>query len=315
MDVIISNMHQLTPNIRAFELVSATGAALPHFEAGSHIDVHLKNGLIRQYSLSNCCSEQHRYVIGVLQDANSRGGSRCIHEEYQVGDHLNISTPRNLFKIHPKTQKAVLFAGGIGITPILSMAYNLKRQNIPFELHYFVRSHEMIAFYGNLTEHFPQQVHFHIQNQPETQCEMPNILDEVAPNRHLYVCGPTGFMQFVMDSAKQAGWSDQQLHQEHFVAQQFEQTQNKAFTIEVLGSNRKIEVSAHQTATQALLENGFDVPVSCEQGICGTCVTRVVSGVPEHRDLFMTDEEHALNDQFTPCCSRAKTEKLVIELA
>ena len=155
MDVIINKIHQLTSNIRAFELISANHTALPVFEAGAHIDVHLKNGLIRQYSLSNCCSENHRYVIGVLHDEHSRGGSRCIHTEYREGDRLSIGKPRNLFKIHPETQQAVLFAGGIGITPIISMAYRLRQQHIPFELHYFVRCHEMIAFYGNLTEHFP----------------------------------------------------------------------------------------------------------------------------------------------------------------
>ncbi|WP_343594635.1 PDR/VanB family oxidoreductase [Acinetobacter sp.] len=315
MDVIINKIHQLTPSIRAFELISANGSALPTFVAGAHIDVHLKNGLIRQYSLSNCCTETHRYVIGVLHDENSRGGSRCIHTEYKEGDRLEIGEPRNLFEIHPTTQRAVLFAGGIGITPILSMAYRLKQQHIPFELHYFVRTHEMIAFYGNLTEHFAEQIHFHIQDQTETICDMATVLKEVANDRHLYVCGPTGFMQFVMNSAEQAGWSEQQLHQEHFVAQQTDHSENETFTIEVLGSNRKIEVQPHQTATQALLENGFDVPVSCEQGICGTCITRVVEGIPDHRDMFMTDEEHALNNQFTPCCSRAKSKTLVIDLA
>ncbi len=219
MDVIIQKIHQLTPTIRAFELVAANGTELPSFEAGAHIDVHLKNGLTRQYSLSNCCSEKHRYVIGVLHDANSRGGSRCIHTEYREGDHLKIGEPRNLFEIHPQTKQAVLFAGGIGITPILSMAYRLKSANTPFELHYFVRSHEMIAFYGNLTEHFSDQVHFHIQDQPNTECNMAEVLGQASPDKHLYVCGPTGFMQFVMNSAEQAGWHSEQLHQEHFVAQ------------------------------------------------------------------------------------------------
>ncbi len=315
MDVIINKIHQLTSNIRAFELISANHTALPVFEAGAHIDVHLKNGLIRQYSLSNCCSENHRYVIGVLHDEHSRGGSRCIHTEYREGDRLSIGEPRNLFKIHPETQQAVLFAGGIGITPIISMAYRLRQQHIPFELHYFVRCHEMIAFYGNLTEHFPNQIHFHIQDQPETQCNMQDVLKEVSTQRHLYVCGPTGFMQFVMDSAEQVGWSSEQLHQEHFVAQQLDQSENEAFTIEVLGSDRKIEVHPHQTVTQALLENGFEVPISCEQGVCGTCITRVVAGTPDHRDVFMTDDEHSLNNQFTPCCSRAKSKTLVIDLA
>jgi len=313
MDVVIGKIHQLTPSIRAFELISSNGSALPSFEAGAHIDVHLKNGLTRQYSLSNCCSEKHRYVIGVLHDEHSRGGSRCMHTEYREGDQLRIGAPRNLFEIHHHTQKAVLFAGGIGITPILSMAYRLKAQRIPFELHYFVRGHEMIAFYGNLTEHFAGQIHFHIQVQPETQCDMSSVLEQNSSDRHLYVCGPAGFMAFVMESAQHMGWQAEQLHQEHFVAQKSEVSNNAAFTIEIKGSDRRIEVQPHQTATQALIENGFDVPVSCEQGICGTCITRVLAGIPDHRDVFMTDEEHALNNQFTPCCSRAKSTNLLIE--
>ncbi|WP_109441858.1 PDR/VanB family oxidoreductase [Acinetobacter haemolyticus] len=314
MDVMIHKIHQLTPSIRAFELVSADGTTLPIFEAGAHIDVHLKNGLTRQYSISNSCSERHRYVIGVLHDANSRGGSRCIHTEYNEGDLLQIGEPRNLFKIHPETKQAILFAGGIGITPILSMAYRLKSAQIPFELHYFVRSHDMIAFYGNLNEHFGSNIHFHIQDQPGTGCDMSQVLQQNAPDKHLYVCGPTGFMEFVTNSAVQAGWQTEQLHKEHFVAQLADTSNNEAFTIEVKGTDRRIEVLAHQTATQALIEHGFDVPISCEQGICGTCITRVVEGIPDHRDVFMTDEEHALNNQFTPCCSRAKSKKLVIEL-
>ncbi|MFV5475240.1 PDR/VanB family oxidoreductase [Acinetobacter baumannii] len=314
MDVIINKIHQLTPSIRAFELIATPGNSLPSFEAGSHIDVNLKNGLIRQYSLANCCDETHRYVIGVLNDENSRGGSRCLHQEYREGERLSISQPRNLFEIHPQTQKAILFAGGIGITPIISMAYRLKKQEIPFELHYFVRSREMIAFYGNLTEHFKNEVHFHIQNESETQCDVMATLEEPSSTRHLYVCGPNGFMEFIMRSANEANWSAEQLHQEHFVAQQFDTFQDELFTIEVLGSDRRIEVHPHQTATQALIENGFDIPISCEQGICGTCVTRVISGIPDHRDVFMTYEEHALNNQFTPCCSRAKSKTLVIAL-
>lgn len=314
MDVIINKIHQLTPSIRAFELVSSSGSALPRFEAGSHIDVHLKNGLTRQYSLSNCSSENNRYVIGVLHDENSRGGSRCIHNDYQEGDVLSIGQPRNLFALHDNTKKAVLFAGGIGITPILSMAYRLKAQNIPFELHYFVRSHEMIAFYGNLTQHFAEQIHFYIQNQVDTECNMENVLQQPDASKHLYVCGPTGFMQFVMQSAETAGWQPEQLHQEHFVAQQSKQENDEAFTVEIAGTGQKIEIHPEQTVTHALLAHGFDVPVSCEQGICGTCITRVVSGIPDHRDVFMTDEERALNNQFTPCCSRAKSKHLVIEL-
>ena len=314
MDVIIDKIHQLTAHIRAFELISTQGDSLPAFSAGAHIDVHLKNGFTRQYSLSNCSSERHRYVIGVLHDEHSRGGSRCMHLDYSEGDRLQISPPRNLFELHPQTGRAMLFAGGIGITPILSMAYQLKREQIPFELHYFVRCHEMLAFYGNLTTHFPDHLHLHIQDQPETACNMAQVLADASTDHHLYVCGPTGFMQFVMDAAVEAGWLNAQLHQEHFAAAPIDQTSNRSFRIEVLGSGQTIEVPANQTATQALLAHGFDVPISCEQGVCGTCMTRVLAGIPEHRDVFMTDEEHASNQYFTPCCSRAKSETLVIEL-
>lgn len=165
------------------------------------------------------------------------------------------------------------------------------------------------------TTHFAENIHFHLQDQTETACNLSAILQEPSPEKHLYVCGSTGFMQYVMNAATTEGWQSSELHQEHFVAQNLSQHDDQAFTIEILGSEQKIEVSTQQTAMQALIENGFDIPISCEQGICGTCITRVVSGIPDHRDLFMTDEEHALNDQFTPCCSRAKSKILVLDLS
>ncbi|KAA8731252.1 oxidoreductase [Acinetobacter qingfengensis] len=314
MDVIIDKIHQLTPTIRAFELIATDSTALTPFSAGSHVDVFLKNGLTRQYSLSNCCSEQHRYVIAVLHDANSRGGSACMHEQYHEGDILSIGQPRNLFEIHPETESAVLFAGGIGITPILAMAYHFKRNNISFELHYFVRSREQIAFYGNLTAHFADQIYFHINEEPESKANMAEILAQRADTRHLYVCGPNGFMDFVIQSARQTEWQNAQIHQEHFIAEKIDTSGDQAFTIEIKGYDTPIEVPAHQTVATALITHGFDIPLSCEQGICGTCILNVIEGIPEHRDLFMTDAEHAANTQFTPCCSRAKTAKLVIEL-
>ncbi|MFU8927952.1 PDR/VanB family oxidoreductase [Acinetobacter puyangensis] len=314
MDVIIDKIHQLTPTIRAFELVTADNQQLPEFTAGSHIDVFLKNGLIRQYSLSNCCLEHHRYVIGVLYDTNSRGGSACLHEQYSEGDLLSISEPRNLFDIHPQTETAILFAGGIGITPILAMAYHLKKNNTPFELHYFVRSREQIAFYGNLNAHFAEQTYFHISDEAETIPDMNKILAASHPTKHLYVCGPNGFMDFIFDAAHQAHWEDSQLHQEHFVAEKIDTSDDQAFILQVKGYEKPIEVDAHQSVANALIAHGFDIPLSCEQGICGTCMLKVVDGIPEHRDLFMTDAEHAANTHFTPCCSRAKSDRLVIEI-
>lgn len=315
MNVMINKIHQLTANIRAFELISTTGAALPAFSAGSHIDVLLKNGLTRQYSLSNCSSENSRYVIGVLYDPQSRGGSACLHQHYKEGDLLRISEPRNLFAIDPKTQRALLFAGGIGITPILAMAYQLKVQHMPFELHYFVRSHQHIAFYGNLMTHLADHVHFHIADQVETECDMPTLLAEQHEHHHLYVCGPQGFMDFVINSARHAGWQDPQIHKEHFVAEKRDTSADQPFMLEVKGYQHAIEVAADQTAANALQQHGFSIALSCEQGICGSCMLKVVDGIPEHRDVYLTDAEHATNTLFTPCCSRAKSNKLVIEIS
>ncbi|ENV33859.1 PDR/VanB family oxidoreductase [Acinetobacter gerneri] len=314
MDVIIRNITQHCDNISAYELVHQDGLELAKFSAGAHIDVKLANGLIRQYSIANCSSEQNRYVIGVLKDENSRGGSHYIHENFKIGDHIEISEPRNLFPIHPETQKAILFAGGIGITPIYAMAQELLAQDIEFELHYFARSQNALAFKNDLDAKFKNQLHFHLDEQTESKADMQDILKNPHNNTHLYVCGPNGFMNYVIQSAVESQWHSTQIHQEHFVAEQIDSSEDKAFSIEIKSTGQKIQVEANQTALSALETNGISIPVSCEQGICGTCLTSVLSGEPDHRDLFLTEEEQAENKLFAPCCSRSKSEILVLDL-
>ena len=314
MDVIIQNILPLTPQILGFELIQKDGSALPAFTAGSHVDVFLENGLIRQYSLANCSSETHRYLIGVLQDEHSRGGSSFIHANFKVGDTLKISEPRNLFPIQAATQKAKLFAGGIGITPIYAMAHELKAKNIAFELHYFARSSTALAFADQLQQQFDGQVFFHVDDAPESKADMQQILAEPAEAHHLYVCGPNGFMDFIIQSAEKNAWYSAQIHKEHFVAVAQDATDDGEFSIEIKSTGQRIAVAADQTAVQALEDSGFCIPVSCEQGICGTCLTNVLEGEPEHRDMFLTEEEQAMNNQFTPCCSRSKTKVLVLDL-
>ncbi|MEN8281501.1 PDR/VanB family oxidoreductase [Acinetobacter gerneri] len=314
MDVIIRNITQHCDNISAYELVHQDGLELAKFSAGAHIDVKLANGLIRQYSIANCSSEQNRYVIGVLKDENSRGGSHYIHENFKIGDHIEISEPRNLFPIHPETQKAILFAGGIGITPIYAMAQELLAQDIEFELHYFARSQNALAFKNDLDAKFKNQLHFHLDEQTESKADMQDILKNPHNNTHLYVCGPNGFMNYVIQSAVESQWYSAQIHQEHFVAEQIDSSEDKAFSIEIKSTGQKIRVEANQTALSALETNGISIPVSCEQGICGTCLTSVLSGEPDHRDLFLTEEEQAENKLFAPCCSRSKSEILVLDL-
>lgn len=314
MDVIIQNILPLTSQILGFELVQKDGSDLPPFSAGSHIDVFLENGVIRQYSLANCSSETHRYLIGVLNDANSRGGSRYIHESLNVGDTLKISEPRNLFPIQASTQKAKLFAGGIGITPIYAMAHELSAQNIPFELHYFARSKSALAFATQLQEQFYGQIFFHVDDEPESKVDIQNILGEPQNSHHLYVCGPNGFMDFIIQSAENNAWNAEQIHKEYFVAVAQDTSNNGEFSLEIKSTGQRITVVQDQTVVQALQENGYCIPVSCEQGICGTCLIHVIEGEPDHRDMFLTEEEQAMNNQFTPCCSRSKSKILVLDL-
>lgn len=313
MYVQIKSIHDLTPSIRSYELVAEDGCELPMFTAGSHIEIILENGLTRQYSLSNCDSERNHYVIGVLNDLHSRGGSSFIHDQLKIGDRVHISEPRNLFPIHQNTNQAILFAGGIGITPILSMAYNLKRRNISFKLYYFVKDELSIAFREILNKDFSEEIHFHIDGDSNQHINIDAVLSTPLLNEHLYVCGPNGFMDFIFKTAEKYQWLSDHLHKEHFSAN-IDESDNTDFSIKIASTGQLIAIAADESVTEALEKNGFSIPVSCEQGICGTCLTNVLEGESEHRDMLLTDEERASNKLFTPCCSRSKSKILVLDL-
>lgn len=313
MEVTIHQIHQHNSQINSFELMSCNGEPLPPFKAGAHIDVHIGEGLIRQYSLANCSSEQHRYVIGVLNDPNSRGGSRFMHEQLQVGQRIQISEPRNLFELNTELEHAVLCAGGIGITPILAMAKELKRLNKSFKLFYFVKTRSAVAFHEDLNL-LGDSVHLHIDDEAATHCNLLSALAQSDLAHHVYVCGPQGFMDFVIQTAQQQSWPETHIHKEHFSAPAIDTSEDGSFNIKVKKTGQLIHVAQDQTAVQALEAAGVSIPVSCEQGICGTCLVKVVEGEIDHRDMYLTEEEQAAQDQFTPCCSRAKSKMLVIDL-
>ncbi|NBA96008.1 PDR/VanB family oxidoreductase [Pseudomonas sp. R5(2019)] len=315
IEVVVVSRTDEAKDICTFELASVEGRPLPVFSAGAHIDVHLPNGIIRQYSLCNPPHERHRYQIGVLKSPDSRGGSTCMHEEVQCGDRLHISEPRNLFELTQQANRTLLFAGGIGITPILCMAERLEQTQANFELHYCSRSKERAAFLDRL-EHsaFCDRVNFHFDEEPATQLQAEALLAHPEPGSHLYVCGPTGFMEHILGTAKALGWPPNALHREYFSASPVNTSQDDAFTIKVASTGQLLEVTSDQSVVQVLHQHGFDIPIACEQGVCGTCLTRVLEGTPEHRDMFLTEDEQACNDQFTPCCSRSKTAVLVLDI-
>lgn len=302
--------------IASFELVSTDGSPLPAFAAGSHIDVQLPGGPTRQYSLCNDPAETHRYLIAVLRDAASRGGSAAMHEQVKVGDTLFISTPKNHFALAHEAQSHLLLAGGIGVTPLLCMAERLAHSGARFEMHYCTRSRARTAFVRRIEDSpLASRVQFHFDDGPAAQrAEIDALVGPPGPGQHLYVCGPKGFMDAVLARARAQGWPEAQIHYEFFGAGPVGDGEAGGFEVMLASSGRVVAVPAGVSVVQALAACGIAVATSCEQGVCGTCLTRVIDGVPDHRDLYLTPEEQAAGDQFLPCCSRAKSGRLVLDL-
>jgi len=303
-------------DISTFELVNVDDRSLPAFSAGSHIDVHLPNGLTRQYSLCNDPGEGHRYLIGVLRDAASRGGSQAMHEQVKEGDVLHVSAPKNHFPLAHEATHSVLVAGGIGVTPILCMAERLAVTGASFEMHYCTRSPERTAFRNRIAASaFSSRVHFHFDDGPESQkLQLNRLLTPMRPGVHLYVCGPKGFMDWLLEAARVAGWPAQRLHYEFFGAQIIKSEDDASFEVKLASTGKIVVVPKDKTVVQALAAVGVEIATSCEQGVCGTCLTRILEGEPDHKDAYLTPEEQAANDQFTPCCSRANSPLLVLDL-
>ena len=317
LQVRVARKIALALDIALFELVSTDGRALPPFSAGSHVDVLLPSGVTRQYSLCNDPAESHRYQIAVLKDPRGRGGSRAMHELVREGDVITISAPRNHFPLTPGAEETLLIAGGIGITPLLCMAERLYVLKLPFTLHYGTRSVERTAFRERIQQAgYAAHVQLHLDDGPQQQkLDIPALLQTPEPGVHVYVCGPKGFMDAVLRSARERGWPEDQLHYEFFASDAAAPRQDDgSFSVKLASSGRVIPVRADQSVSQALNAAGVGVVTSCEQGVCGTCVTRVLEGIPDHRDMYFTPQEQAANDQFTPCCSRARTPLLVLDL-
>ncbi|CAL8481324.1 PepSY domain-containing protein [Caballeronia sp. S22] len=300
----------------AFELVDPSGRKLPPFTAGAHIDVYIGAGLVRQYSLCNAPYERHRYLIAVLRVEGSRGGSAAMHDRLREGDLLEIGLPSNHFALNESAPRSLLLAGGIGITPIVAMAEQFSRCGADFELHYCARSRSRAAFLPRLTRaSFANSVRYHFSEEHAMQrFDIERTLDTQSPETHLYVCGPAGFIDAVMFTARQRGWPDHQLHCERFMSNARTPSVMHAFDVQLASTGKVYRIPEHMTVTASLAEQGVRIPTSCERGVCGTCVTRVIAGEVEHLDCVLTDAERERDGHFTPCCSRAKGELLVLDI-
>jgi len=316
MKVRLANKRDVATDICEFELVSVDGSALPVFTAGAHIDVHVADGLIRQYSLCNAPGETHRYCVGVLRDPQSRGGSVGMHA-LTVGTEIEISAPRNHFPLADAAKHSILLAGGIGVTPILCMAEALAASGASFEVHYCTREPARTAFRDRFASvGIADKTQFYFDSEG-ARADLDAILAQPSGGKHLYVCGPAGFIDAVLTRAEAAQWPEGNVHREYFAAPVSANTDgegDKPFQVKLHSSGRVIDVKVGETIVAALAAQGVEVQMSCEQGVCGTCLTRVVDGTPDHRDVYLTDDERAANDQILPCCSRSKSPVLVLDL-
>ena len=318
LKVMVDGIYRQGRHNLSVMLVAENGEPLPAWQPGAHIDVHLRAGLMRQYSLTGQSSNRHHYQICIAQDAQSRGGSRYVHEVLRPGHVLTISPPRNLFPL-THANKVILLAAGIGITPLYAMAVALEAAAVPFALHYYIKQHGDAAFaaeisksfqYGSATLWYSSEGHSPRQH-------IPAELMEATANTHVYVCGPAGFMAQMQQQALDRGWPAAHIHTEAFkpAASEAAHQQEKGFTVTLARSGLQCNVAADQTIARVLLDQGVDVPLSCEMGMCGACLTRVTAGEVDHRDTVQSDAEKSGAEQYIAlCCSRSLSRELVIDL-
>lgn len=303
--------------INTFEFVDPQGRELPQFAAGSHIDVHIPNGFVRQYSLCNDPRERHRYVIGVLNDPQSSGGSKAMHDKVRAGDPITVSKPRNNFPIVADAQRHLLLAGGIGVTPMMSIIEQLDADGRDFELHYCTRSAEQTAFQDRLERYVRNKsvINHYDGGDPANGLDINALLRDHRPGTHLYYCGPAGFMQAIKHSA--AHWPEDAVHFEYFRPPQESIITTVAmnddfFQIRLISSGASYYVTAGESIVDVLRDNGHDVDTSCEAGTCGTCKTRYLEGAPIHNDYVLTRSEQ--KQWVMICCARSTTSTLVLDL-
>lgn len=313
LTVKVTDKYAIATDTVAIELVPRNGESLPAFTAGAHIDVFLGPEVVRQYSLSNDPAESDRYVLGVLKDPNSRGASRALHDQLRPGMELNIGAPRNVFPLDETAPFSLLVGGGIGITPMLTMAWRLHALGRPFALHLCSRTGAAAPFVEQILEMpWVESFRLHLDDGGLEQSFDPRrVADEAPDGSHLYVCGPSGFMDWVLGQAGEV-LPDEQLHREYFDTPP-ETLLNPVFRVRIPRLELSLEVPADRTLQDVLAENRIFLPKNCPKGMCGSCRVRVLEGEVDHRDGVLPPE---LREEgwMLPCISRAAGEELVLDL-
>jgi ferredoxin-NADP reductase len=308
-DMRLTAIRYAAKDTNIYEFRRPDGASLPGIEPGAHIDIHLPNGMMRQYSLVTAEGDATSYVVGIKRDRASRGGSRYVHEYLSVGEILKIGGPRNNFPLKEDAGHTVLIAGGIGLTPIWSMAQRLQKLGRSFELHYACRDRNEGVFLQELQA--LRQAHVHIDAEAGGFLDLAPIIANAPQGSHFYCCGPLPMLAGYEAATKDL--PAEQVHVEYFTAKEEAATEG-GYIVELRKSGLEFAIPEGRTILQVLRDAGVDTPYSCEEGVCGACEVQVVSGEVDHRDNILTQTERKASKTIMICCSGSKSPRLVLEL-
>lgn len=322
LDAFVHTVRYEAEGIISLELRPALGeVSFPPFEAGSHIDLHLPNGLVRSYSLLNPTTDRDRYVIGVLNDRNSRGGSHCVHQQLRVGMTLPISTPRNNFALHESATHSVLLAGGIGVTPMLSMLERLTALGRPVDFIYCARSRKEAAFVERvnaLAADGAIRLTWHFDDEQGEPPNLAALLTGRPSDTHFYCCGPGPMLNAFERACERLNYAH--THIERFAAAPVNEQATpgsesmQGYRVELRRSEKILEVPAGMSLLDALLKAGVSHDYSCREGVCGSCEVKVIDGEVDHRDSVLTKSEREANKSMMACVSGCKRGMLVLDI-
>ena len=321
----IKSIESATGFIKLFRFVSDDNSALPGFKPGAHIQIELPDGANitgggnwRSYSLINfdptfdTTAPAREYVIGIRREDEGRGGSLYIHHSFKLGDVINVRLPTDNFPLTPQPD-ILLIGGGIGITPIISMASELTRLKFRFDLHYSSRRNDQIAFKDELKSLFGGQLHLHADDD-DTRLNITSLLKSYTSNQPIYLCGPKGMIDVFISTAENLGWSAADIHYELFT-EATARDSDQPFEVELKSSGKSIIVPANSSLLETLEKNGVDMLYDCRSGYCGLCSVAVISGEIDHRDTYLSADDRTKGDVMQTCISRAKPgSRLVLDL-
>ncbi|MBL4600765.1 MAG: oxidoreductase [Rhizobiaceae bacterium] len=313
VNLVVKNVSQVTDRIRQIEFADVMDLSLPSYSAGAHVDFDLGELGSRSYSLIDWAQPAEKpktYTIAVQREESGLGGSMKMHE-LSVGLNITCSNPSNDFELADIDAPSLLLAGGIGITPIISMMAKLNSQGRSYKGIYTGRSQDFMAFLPQLQNSFGENLELFFDDQKPL--DLQTLFKDIDPATQCYLCGPKGMIEVAKSAALTNGLADKNIHFELFAAPEA-QSDDQPFEVELSSTGQVFTIPVGQTIIEVLEEAGVDVMFDCQRGDCGICQTEVISGTPDHRDVVLSKDEQAAGNVMQICVSRAKSARLVLDI-